>query len=52
MTRKTKNIFIMEYTCGIVVYLRNIQAIEVILEWLSKIEYRGYDLEGVVVNTG
>ena len=38
--------------CGIVGYLGNRQATEVLIEGLSKLEYRGYDSAGVAVNTG
>ena len=38
--------------CGIVGYLGNKMAIEVLVEGLSKLEYRGYDSAGVAVNTG
>ena len=38
--------------CGIVGYLGNRQATEVLVEGLSKLEYRGYDSAGVAVNTG
>lgn len=37
--------------CGIVGYLGKRQATEVLLEGLSKLEYRGHDLAGVAVNT-
>ncbi|UEL49673.1 MULTISPECIES: glutamine--fructose-6-phosphate transaminase (isomerizing) [Terrisporobacter] len=38
--------------CGIVGYLGKRQATEVLIEGLSKLEYRGYDSAGVAVNTG
>lgn len=38
--------------CGIVGYLGNRQAIEVLVEGLSKLEYRGYDSSGVAVSIG
>lgn len=38
--------------CGIVGYLGNKKATEVLIEGLSKLEYRGYDSAGVAVNTG
>ena len=38
--------------CGIVGYLGERQATEVLIEGLSKLEYRGYDSAGVAVNTG
>ncbi|EPZ61217.1 glutamine amidotransferases class-II family protein [[Clostridium] sordellii ATCC 9714] len=38
--------------CGIVGYLGNKMATEVLVEGLSKLEYRGYDSAGVAVNTG
>ena len=38
--------------CGIIGYLGNRQATEVLLEGLSKLEYRGYDSASVAVNTG
>ena len=38
--------------CGIVGYLGYRQATEVLVEGLSKLEYRGYDSSGVAVNTG
>lgn len=38
--------------CGIVGYLGNRQATEVLIEGLSKLEYRGYDSAGVAVNVG
>lgn len=38
--------------CGIVGYLGYRQATEVLVEGLSKLEYRGYDSAGVAVNTG
>ena len=38
--------------CGIVGYLGNRQATEVLVEGLSKLEYRGYDSAGVAVNIG
>ncbi|HEK8871415.1 TPA: glutamine--fructose-6-phosphate transaminase (isomerizing) [Clostridioides difficile] len=37
--------------CGIVGYLGSRKAAEVILEGLSKLEYRGYDSAGVAVNS-
>ena len=38
--------------CGIVGYLGNRQATDVLVDGLSKLEYRGYDSAGVAVNTG
>ena len=38
--------------CGIVGYLGHRKATEVLVEGLSKLEYRGYDSAGVAVNTG
>lgn len=38
--------------CGIVGYLGNRQATEVLIEGLSKLEYRGYDSAGVAVSVG
>ena len=38
--------------CGIVGYLGKRQATEVLIDGLSKLEYRGYDSAGVAVNTG
>ncbi|MGL6105545.1 glutamine--fructose-6-phosphate transaminase (isomerizing) [Romboutsia sp.] len=38
--------------CGIVGYLGHRQATEVLIEGLSKLEYRGYDSAGVAINTG
>ena len=38
--------------CGIVGYLGKRQATEVLIEGLSKLEYRGYDSAGVAVNIG
>ena len=38
--------------CGIVGYLGSRQATEVLVEGLSKLEYRGYDSAGVAVNGG
>ena len=38
--------------CGIVGYLGKRQATEVLVEGLSKLEYRGYDSAGVAVNVG
>ena len=38
--------------CGIVGYLGKRQATDVLIEGLSKLEYRGYDSAGVAVNTG
>lgn len=37
---------------GIVRYLGHRQAIEVLIQGLSKLEYRGYDSAGVAVNGG
>ncbi len=37
--------------CGIVGYLGSRKAAEVIVEGLSKLEYRGYDSAGVAVNS-
>lgn len=38
--------------CGIVDYLRNRQATEVLIEGLLKLEYRWYNSADVVANTG
>ncbi|MGL5348560.1 MAG: glutamine--fructose-6-phosphate transaminase (isomerizing) [Peptostreptococcaceae bacterium] len=38
--------------CGIVGYLGHRQATEVLIEGLSKLEYRGYDSAGVAINIG
>ena len=38
--------------CGIVGYFGKRQATEVLIDGLSKLEYRGYDSAGVAVNTG
>ncbi len=38
--------------CGIVGYIGNRHATEVIMDGLAKLEYRGYDSSGVAVNTG
>lgn len=38
--------------CGIVGYLGNRQTIEVLVEGVSKLEYRGYDSASAVVNAG
>lgn len=38
--------------CGIVGYLGNRKASEVIVDGLSKLEYRGYDSAGIAINTG
>ena len=38
--------------CGIVGYLGTRQATEVLIDGLSKLEYRGYDSAGVAINTG
>lgn len=38
--------------CGIVGYLGKRQATEVLVDGLSKLEYRGYDSAGVAINTG
>lgn len=38
--------------CGIVGYLGNRQATEVLVDGLSKLEYRGYDSAGVAINNG
>ena len=38
--------------CGIVGYLGKRQATEVLIDGLSKLEYRGYDSAGVAINTG
>jgi len=38
--------------CGIVGYLGKRQVTEVLIEGLSKLEYRGYDSAGVAINTG
>ena len=38
--------------CGIVGYLGRRQVTEVLVDGLSKLEYRGYDSAGVAVNTG
>ena len=49
-----KNVKIGDYAkmCGIVGYLGNRQATEVLVEGLSKLEYRGYDSAGVAINIG
>lgn len=38
--------------CGIVGYLGKRKASEVIVDGLSKLEYRGYDSAGIAINTG
>ena len=38
--------------CGIVGYLGNRQATDVLVDGLSKLEFRGYDSAGVAVNNG
>ncbi len=38
--------------CGIVGYIGPRQAVGVLLDGLSKLEYRGYDSAGIAVNTG
>lgn len=38
--------------CGIVGYLGKRKASEVIIDGLSKLEYRGYDSAGIAINTG
>ena len=38
--------------CGIVGYVGSKQAAPILLEGLSKLEYRGYDSAGVAVMTG
>ena len=38
--------------CGIVGYLGKREVTEVLVEGLSKLEYRGYDSAGVAVNIG
>ena len=38
--------------CGIVGYTGNKQAAPILLEGLSKLEYRGYDSAGLCVHTG
>ena len=38
--------------CGIVGYLGNRQATDVLIDGLSKLEYRGYDSAGVAINNG
>ena len=35
--------------CGIVGYTGNLQAASIILDGLSKLEYRGYDSAGIAV---
>lgn len=37
--------------CGIVGYLGHKKATEVLVNGLSKLEYRGYDSSGVAINT-
>jgi glucosamine--fructose-6-phosphate aminotransferase (isomerizing) len=41
-----------ERMCGIVGYIGARQAVEVIMDGLSRLEYRGYDSAGVAVNDG
>ena len=38
--------------CGIVGYTGKLQAAEVLLEGLSRLEYRGYDSAGLAVRNG
>ena len=38
--------------CGIVGYIGKNQAAPILLEGLSKLEYRGYDSAGIAVNNG
>ncbi|KXZ39032.1 glucosamine--fructose-6-phosphate aminotransferase (isomerizing) [Alkalithermobacter thermoalcaliphilus JW-YL-7 = DSM 7308] len=38
--------------CGIVGYIGNKKATDVLVEGLSKLEYRGYDSAGAAINTG
>ncbi|OPJ54691.1 glutamine--fructose-6-phosphate transaminase (isomerizing) [Alkalithermobacter paradoxus] len=38
--------------CGIVGYIGNKRATDVLIEGLSKLEYRGYDSAGAAINTG
>ena len=38
--------------CGIVGYIGNRNATEVLISGLSKLEYRGYDSSGVAVHNG
>lgn len=40
------------HMCGIVGYIGARQAVEVIVDGLTRLEYRGYDSAGVAVNTG
>ena len=41
------------YMCGIVGYVGNRQASNLLVEGLSKLEYRGYDSAGIaVINNG
>ena len=38
--------------CGIVGYIGNMQAAPILLDGLSKLEYRGYDSSGIAVYNG
>ena len=38
--------------CGIAGYIGKQQAAPIILDWLSKLEYRGYDSAGIAVFDG
>ena len=38
--------------CGIVGYIGNMQAAPILLDGLSKLEYRGYDSAGIAVYNG
>lgn len=37
----------MQFMCGIVGYIGDDQAAPILLMWLKKLEYRGYDSAGV-----
>ena len=40
------------YMCGIVGYIGEAQAAPILLAGLGKLEYRGYDSEGIAVRPG